>query len=439
MLKIRTNNTISILCILWTFLVCYLWIVPKEYNDFSVIVCFCVTVVAFSLYLYQNKGRNYLSFEVLFLVSQVILFYVFPVFVYNPDTVFLFSFGLPYDDNYISKGVCIASIGLVSFMIGNILSLSDDHTSNHKILKKRNNLLLSCFCTLLYIAYYLIGGFQHFIDVYKNGIRESTSSSYVLVLIQSAFPLLLLNELWNKKVDSTYKLSYYPILLSLIVAFHFLMVGSRTNALLIFLPAIIMVGELFKKQSLKMLLVFFSSGVFFMWVLQYFRSGVDINTESFEYYMLFSDFLIPNTNTYMAAEVVDKDGCSFGLTVLSQFLSIIPFAQSIVYSLLGISIEDASSSHFFTKYIGSTAGMGTNTIADLYLAFGLCGVVLFMFLLGKISNKWRARIGIDYNSTLMYSALAGLAIYLARASIFYSLRFFFFLIVLRILFIKKYD
>jgi len=332
--------------------------------------------------------------------------------------------------NLITKGVAIASVGLVAFFIGNMKHYKVKYKAGNFI---TNNQYLLLFCILLYLIYNLIGGFQYYIDLYKNDVRESTLSTYVLLLIQSAFPLLVFNEFWNKRQLSSYKVSYLSIIVTVFVALHFVVVGSRTNGILLIMPIVLLVCELFKPQSLKNLVVFFCVGIFSMWAIQILRSGGNFVDYVYEWYYIISDFLIPNTNTYLSAEIVEKAGPTYGLSILSQFLAPIPFAQSIVYSLFGISIVDASSSHLFTDHIGSTAGMGTNAVADIYLAFSICGVILIMFLYGRIVAYSKVNLWYSYKISLIYLFLSALSIYLIRSSIFYTIRFVIYGVVLALI------
>ena len=195
-----------------SILLIYYCFVPFVYDWVSVSVSFTLSAFSFYCYIKHKKFDNYLSFELLFLVTLFLLYYLYPLFIYSEDTAYLFSFGLHYNVDYISQGVCIASIGIVSFMIGNCTLKNPIKLKKEKEVTTyfKSNVGLSLFCTILYILYYALGGFQHFVDIYKYGVRESTSSSYVLVLIQCAFPLLLFNELWNRKrLGKAYHYSLY--------------------------------------------------------------------------------------------------------------------------------------------------------------------------------------------------------------------------------------
>lgn len=405
--------------------------VPLHYDKKYIISCCTLVLISFLIYLKEKKFKNYLNFELIFSIGCFVLYFVYPIFIYSKNTEYIFSFGLHYDVNLITKGTSIACIGLVSFFIGNM--------KHYCVYPKFNNVIVSnqyllLFCIILYIVFNLIGGFQYYVDLYKHDVRESTLSTYVLLLMQSAFPVLIFNEFWNKQKCTSYRISYLSIIITVIVACHFIVVGSRTNGILLVMPIILLFSELFKPQALKNLVIFFCLGIFAMWFIQVLRSGGNISDYIYEWYYIISDFLIPNTNTYLSVEIIEKSGPTYGVSLLSQLLAPIPFAQSIVYSLFDMSISETSSSHLFTKYIGSIAGMGTNVVADIYLAFSICGVILIMFFFGKIVAYSKDNLWINYRVSLIYLFLSALSIYLIRSSIFYTIRFLFYGIVISYIF-----
>lgn len=78
----------------------------------------------------------------------------------------------------------------------------------------------------------------------------------------------------------------------------------------------------------------------------------------------------------------------YGKNILSQFLNCIPFVSRLLNEM-GIKARDVNSSAFANYYyLGEfrTWGVGTNIIADFYLAFGVFGVFLGMFIVGYFFN-----------------------------------------------------
>ena len=303
---------------------------------------------------------------------------------------------------------------------------------------KNNTLLILALC--LYIAYYFFGGFDFFATVYK-GEESNTSAiaNYLLVLIQVVFPTLIFNEFWNKRNDVCYTYNYAVFLLVLIVSIHFALVGSRTNASILLLSAIVAYSILIKRQSIVKLFFFLILGILLMWILQSFRAGYNVETELPFFYIL-SDLFIPNTNTYLAVDIVESEGITWGLSSSASILSIIPFLQGFVEKLFGLTDEDINSAYLLTEYLGSSAGMGTNFVADLYLSFGMFGVVIFPYLFGAVLSYLKASIYDSYFKALIYIIISGFSMYIVRSSLFFLLKFVLFSFVVSKIFSRfKYN
>lgn len=83
----------------------------------------------------------------------------------------------------------------------------------------------------------------------------------------------------------------------------------------------------------------------------------------------------------------------YGLFTINNLLSIIPFSSTILRSL-GINFSELSlyahSSQFLTWYDqgdNPVSGVGSSTVADIYLDFGPIGVVIVLLLLGLLIRK----------------------------------------------------
>lgn len=123
-----------------------------------------------------------------------------------------------------------------------------------------------------------------------------------------------------------------------------------------------------------------------------------------------------------------------GLYALNNLVSIVPFSNSILRPL-GIDFTYMNrighSSAFLDWYSQGdnvTAGVGTSTIADIYLDFGPIGVIIIMFLLGCLFRK------VDYISKTYETSQISLwwlvvsivlfsnAIYMSRSVLLFQLR-----------------
>ncbi len=422
------NNCKMYLYLLLIYILIIYFFSPLSYSHQYILQIFIIYVLATYFYLKGKKITNYFEYEPIFICIYPLLVYIYPLLVFDEDNPYLFSFFLPYNTDCINAGVCVSTIVIISFYIGNLyLPVFKREINMHNYRKIPNSLFLIC-SFVLYIVYYLAGGFENYKNIYMGYGGESAIHSYLLVIIQTVFPIMNFNEMWNKKQNKNYHYCWAVFLLSIIVMLHFLFSGSRGNAMLIALSIIISYCVLIKRQPLIKLLGFIAVGVVVMWIFQSLRAGSEINTDR-EYYYLLSDLFIPGTNTFLAVDIVNSEGCTYGVSSLAPILSVIPFLQSIVASW-GLTSEQTNSAEIFTNYIGSSSGMGTNFTADIYLAFGLLGTLIIPYFFGRWIAVLRSRVGLSYYSALLYIIISGFSVYMVRSSAFFLLKFIVFSLII---------
>ena len=99
----------------------------------------------------------------------------------------------------------------------------------------------------------------------------------------------------------------------------------------------------------------------------------------------------------------------------------------MLLNITGMKIQMFDSSNFVTwLFYGDQKfeiGFGTNLIGDIYLAFGVIGVIFLMFLYGRIlRNLYRSSIYGSGVATLVYGLMFMEVIFLTRAGLLTSLR-----------------
>lgn len=90
---------------------------------------------------------------------------------------------------------------------------------------------------------------------------------------------------------------------------------------------------------------------------------------------------------FKAAQIVEEEGTFNGQFLLQQIIGVVPLLTSPVNSYFNINNREINSANFLTyKVLGPspTYSVGTTCVADLYLDFGICGVILGLFLFGVI-------------------------------------------------------
>lgn len=428
-MKITIITVRSVIAISIMLLVAMSFYTPQIYNfKFNT---FVFGILTFNVLLYfwnWNSNRyNYMDFEPIFIIISLILGFVFPlaIFPYDNGTAYLFSFGKSYNLNNINRGTLLTAVALSSFLLGTLNYGKVIKKNSFAIQKRINSTFVFLLLLLFLLLFLLLGGFSHYKELYQNDVRESSITTYFECFVVTSAQVLLFNEYWNKSQNRKYRLNKLYFIVVVVISFLFLIVGARTQAAYIALPAIIFFSKLYYKVSFRIFLLFLLAGMGVMSFIQFFRAGYDYNLDM-EWYYFISDMLIPNTNTYLACEIVDKSGYTFGQTMLIGLLSVFPFAQSVFNAITGLGLQDLSSAHMFTAYLGTNSGMGTNYVADAFLAFGIIGVSLFPFFLGKILSNIKKYQFYSFNKTLFYYIICSFAVFLVRCSILFPLRFIFY-------------
>lgn len=176
--------------------------------------------------------------------------------------------------------------------------------------------------------------------------------------------------------------------------------------------------------SYKKLLLLMFIGMAFLSLIVVLRSGSAFKF-SFNIIDMAMDLIINNYTIFLCYDYVDK----FGLvpfTLIGSLLSAIPFLSGLVISTFNISIYESSSARFFSVLaLGNNPkfGVGTNIVASLYLATGLIGVIVFMFLFGVFIKKINIspnRINAPILKLLLYFEMMSVAVYMVRADFFYQ-------------------
>ena len=104
-------------------------------------------------------------------------------------------------------------------------------------------------------------------------------------------------------------------------------------------------------------------------------------------------------------------------------LTTVPFLPSIVLPLFGTSMEEFSTGAEMNRLmVKFNSRFGNHVVGDLYMSTGLCGVLVFSFLLGCISKRFASKKLENEYYAVAYILLFSLALYLPRDTVFAIVR-----------------
>ena len=143
------------------------------------------------------------------------------------------------------------------------------------------------------------------------------------------------------------------------------------------------------------------------------------------------------TLQYAVDNVPSKHDYLYGSFQLRNILSTIPFSSRITSSFLDSHWKYRSSAFFITYLIQGDFyiyGNGTSLIADLYLSFGLIGIIIGMLFLGVVIKKIERKVILNPNASIynivLYISFCGYAIIEARSGVFSPINFICFSLLL---------
>lgn len=373
-------------------------------------------------------------------IAFLITNYIYPVIYYQSNPYFSL-FLLDFPENYICKGVSLATVGFSFFTIGiceNNRKSIEMPTQQGKIERKKlvvpkkiMTILLTLFNIYL-VKLYLTGS-------YTTEFEHSMINAVLVYIVYYFIFAVFYNNKGSSllKIFSKYRTNWILVLVYTIL---FLLIGSRTIPLRIVFVILIMCHFCVKKISGKLLIISVVAGIVFMSAIGLLRQSETIDLSLLS---ILSDLMINARSLYVLSEYADSNGLTFGTTMLGNILSVIPFAQSIFIHLTGLSQFDISSAglvtlQFFSPRDPDLFGLGTNVIGDLYVSFGLFGVVVFMFLGGMVIRKIYGKISFKGEGLyfLVYALIFMDAIYITRSSYFTCLRSIFWCLAIYLIFNK---
>jgi len=379
MLLVRITAIISLLLY---------FLAPREYSLMFSLVCFGNFAISSFAILKNNCKYTIIKFELFFIIAYFFsnIIYSTYYFINNP---FFGLFYLDFNQDYINKGLALSVVGICFFNLGNFEKYPHCYRKENipnLILKSPKPLLIPLFLLFLpelYATYSL--------EVYSTAHETSAINTILMYVLYCS----LFIEVYNSKKNNTL---YSFVLrngnlvwvLTIIYIALLLMIGSRTIPLRVILFVFFLYSVFINKPSNKIVLLFFLFGAVVMTAIGIIREGYSFDISAASSVLDFGkDLTINNRSLYVLMEYADKNGYTFGRTMILSVLCIVPYAMSSFLAITGLKVGDVNSANLVTDlYYNSVSnvdnhiGLGTNIIGDIYVSFGLLGVIICMYFMG---------------------------------------------------------
>ena len=171
------------------------------------------------------------------------------------------------------------------------------------------------------------------------------------------------------------------------ISFLLIISGNRNEMLLIAFPLVVAFSKCIKQISNKLLLLGAAAGVLLMvFVGSSRQQGVSAEEASFESANFFVDFAVLGYDCDYMVKYTDQHNPIYFKDLPGFMLSGIPVLGHRILDFVGYEPPERSS-NLATDSVGSTSGLGTSLIGDLYYGAGFLWVVLFMYCFGYTMSR----------------------------------------------------
>ena len=410
--------------------ICGYFISPRL-QDFSFSQYYLTVFIALlSLisYFIAKRKQNYLDFDTLFIVVSYIIGF-FATFFYN-QSYYLNLFFFDFNQLYLNSGAWLFSVGMNAYFLGSLMKKCRFSSLGYRNLYPTG--FLNILNLLLMLLFVVTGGISYYKQEYSQNLIASSGDgivTYLLLLINVISIISSLLELRNRYFFREYRISKLYIVSILLFLLVLLYAGNRTASMMLVLPIIGIYALWFRPIKLKVFALFFIVSVFAMWIIQNTRADEKLDFSFKTPALLALDLTIPSRTIYESMEYVDSYGYTYGKSMSLGLMGVIPgLAGVITDGKQGMSAY--SSAELLTNYtfrkiqVSEQIGLGTTTVSDIYLSFGIIGVVILMSFLGYVVNYFalKAKGGYLYASVI-YAALLANSVFLARASFTHPIRY----------------
>lgn len=429
--------------------------------ELLVIYIFAFFTATFTHLLSEKDNKNWFRLDVMFLLGYGIVHFQWPI-MFSVSGIYPEKFAkVSMSSFYVNYGTWLAAVGIVSWCLGHsLLAIKTVPSAIGYYFNYKKLLWLTLVLNVLFISTagsdYLSGG------IYKgsggSGAGEGISVYFQLLLaiaILVISAVIILNNKNNFKSNSVaWLLSLDKKYLFLIIFYIllFFSIGDRGASIQVIFAFLVLFGCLIRPITFIELIVMTVIGSLLLTIIGLGRSAKDgdnILSSGLDNFEMTSGYditleLADSVRTlYSSLSAVPQyHDYFYGKLWLDKILSIVPFAQNIYLQLSeDVAYEIGSSAYItYLKFgLNPTSGEGTSLVADIFLNFGLVGVLFCLFLLGIFFKKVENELKLQQNYYWMVIAalLASMAFYMGRGSLLDPFRMIIWGLGLSYFFVKR--
>lgn len=421
-------------------LLAFYFIVPKGADVWVITPCLIIFYFLFFQSLRTpiqiGKIKSFIKIDVLFYIFAYLLYYL----PYQKYVLGLTDLKSHYQFDYIectNPSIIVSTIAMLAFALGYSKhkqpeSIMPQHNTlpSIKYINKLATVLLTI--TVLLMIYYFRE--NSFFSVFYSSYEGSPAGSVfreICLFVMMLCSYIVFRLKYYKKTNAVFIIALF---VSLLWALYLFLLGDRNS---FFLIAIVLCGGYFtliKSAKRKYLVLFLFSALLIYKIVEIARNNdnrsVDTYMESYQVMQEQSDgssFDITTLGYRLTFDVIPaRHDYFFGKFLTLSVASIVPF-------LNGILSDPNDPYGGSSEVIGYTLlgpyrtwGTGSNIVSDIYMDFGVPGVIILMFLIGLFSGFIRNKF-ILYPRSVKYMTLYFMTLALIaetpRYGVAFSLRY----------------
>ncbi|NBQ67476.1 MAG: O-antigen polysaccharide polymerase Wzy [Nitrosomonadaceae bacterium] len=411
-----------------------------------------IAVSAVTVHLTGQRSNNWLRPDILFLVGFFVVHYQWLTMalvsgLFPENTNFLFPM-----EAHATYGAWLSTIALISWLSGYAVANPDSHIRIERI---ANNQMILNIAIVVLVAFAVTVGPSYFTaELYRtvqmNFFQTVSGVAAYLLTITEIFTLILVSLFFYPRIINRLNIVQNDASLALVRSFE----GISKQMLMFYFGAYILVFLLAAERG-QVIQILSAIGVVYAMNFRSVRlielvmliglaalvfTGIGIARSIEEeltlalifndagYWSLTRNMANSSITLYQGIDLVHSGkGFFYGQLWLSQILGLVPFLQSTFLAFTSLKLEDINSATQITAYIlGSNphTGFGTSFVIDIYLNFGVPGILFFSFLYGYICKVVLTWVTGTSGFVRFFVAIAfvSLLFYVSRSSLFIQLR-----------------
>ena len=387
------------------------------------------------------RGKSYklLSYTTVFFVVFFFVNFAYPVFIYPYDPLFILQFRYSFSPEYINSGSALCLLAFSLYLCGYELRAKPYPNYNFIIRQRVYELFHAVtFCVLLYNLYLVIPQW----GVNYGDASVPFQSASLFVMLECTLTTIICftkKDALRGNVNAFFKVLRFHIVVSIIFCITFLILGSREYVLVLSLLYVLLFTLFVRPIGFIKLFVALIVALTFFYFVSERRNNADTDGSLFSRkawqaesvsgaWNLATDLIINNRNVYVGMQYANDPahGFTYGVNYIPNLLSPVPFLPSLfTYTFLGVPPVECTSQQILTNYTRDELGhrdlyyeLGTNSVVDIYMGFGVCGVVIMFFLLGFFVKKLEVSLNDNAIAFSVYAILFTTVIFFCRSSFF---------------------